>query len=99
METYESPRTAKIRARGQLTIPSVLRDQLNLSRDADVSIIRVGKTLIIGRAPSKRVALARQFEASMKSEGISLDELLADLRAQRKRYLDETYPGQEWKKP
>ena len=98
METYDSPKTVKVRARGQLTIPRELRKQLELDRDSIRSILRVGKTLIIAPAPSKRVALARQVEAAMKSEGITLDDLLADLRAQRQRYLREAYPESERKK-
>ena len=97
MQTYQIPQAVKVRARGQLTIPRELRDQLELTRDATVTIMRVGKTLIITPEPSRRAALAKQFETSMKSAGITLDDLLDDLRAQRERYLDETYPGKKRK--
>ena len=94
MQTYDRPRIVRVRARGQLTIPRELCEQLELNRDTSVSIMRVGKTLVITPAPAKRAALARQFEASMKSEGITLDDLLADLRAQREQYVNEAYPGE-----
>ena len=80
-----------------MTIPRELREQLELDRDTILNILRVGKTLIIAPALSKRAALARQVEAAMKSEGITLDDLLADLRAQRQRYLREAYSESEWK--
>jgi len=91
MQTHDRPRTVRIRARGQLTIPRELRDQMDFNRDANVSVMRIGKTLVMTPAPSKRVALARQFEAEMKSEGLTLDELLANLRSQRENFTDEAY--------
>jgi bifunctional DNA-binding transcriptional regulator/antitoxin component of YhaV-PrlF toxin-antitoxin module len=84
------PRIVKIRARGQLTIPQDIREELELDKEAVVSLIRVGKTLVITPKPLRRASLARQVEAEMKKE-ITLEDLLADLRAQRERYFDETY--------
>ena len=92
METFRKPIAARVRARGQLTIPRDLREELELDQDAAVSITRVGKTLIITPKTSQRAALARRAEAEMKSQGITLDDLLTELKAQRTRYVDETHP-------
>lgn len=89
-EFATAPRMVKIRARGQLTIPQDIREELDLDKDSIVSLLRVGKTLVITPKLLRRASLARQVEAEMKGS-ITLDDLLADLRAQRDQYFDETY--------
>ncbi len=39
----------------------------------------------------QRASLASEVEREMKREGLTLEELLKDLKGQRKRYLAETY--------
>ncbi len=96
MRDYSRPVTVRIRARGQVTIPQELREQMDLSPDTTLRMIRIGRTLVISPTPSKRAALARQVEASMKTSAITLDDLLEELRTQRERYFDESYAGDKW---
>jgi bifunctional DNA-binding transcriptional regulator/antitoxin component of YhaV-PrlF toxin-antitoxin module len=92
MEKATQPKTVRLRARGQLTIPREFREQLELGPDSAVSIARIGQTLVLAPASSKRAALARQVAAAMKTEGLSLEELLNELRSQRERYSHKAYP-------
>jgi bifunctional DNA-binding transcriptional regulator/antitoxin component of YhaV-PrlF toxin-antitoxin module len=84
------PRITTIRARGQLTIPQDIREELKLEKDTVVSLFRVGKTLVITPKPLQRASLARQVQAEMKGR-MTLEDLLADLRVQREQYFNETY--------
>lgn len=81
----------KLRERGQLTIPSRYRKDLNLEENDALNVTKVGDVLIL---TSKRMAgdkLTKKFEKSMKDKEISLDDLLEDLKEQRKKYNKETY--------
>lgn len=84
------PRVVTIRERGQLTIPQDIREELKLENNTVMTLFRVGKTLVITPKPMQRASLARQVEAELKGR-ITLEDLLADLRAQRERYFNETY--------
>ncbi len=84
-----APRSTRVRARGQITIPRDIREEMNLDELATVNIFRVGKALVMTTKPLQRSSLAKKVEREMKRQGLSLDDLLVDLRAQRKRYLEE----------
>ncbi len=84
-----TPRIARVRPRGQITIPRDLREDMNLDQEATVNIFRVGRALLMSPKRLQRSSLARKVERDMKRQGLSLEDLLADLRAQRKRYLEE----------
>jgi len=83
------PRPARVRIRGQITIPREIREEMNLDEQATVNIFRVGKALLMTPKRLQRSSLAKKVEREMKRQGLSLEDLLADLRSQRKRYLEE----------
>jgi len=83
------PRPARVRIRGQVTIPREIREEMDLDEQATVNIFRVGKTLLMTPKRLQRAALAKKVQGEMKRQGLSLEDLLADLRSQRKRYLEE----------
>jgi AbrB family looped-hinge helix DNA binding protein len=85
------PRAAKVRIRGQVTIPQDIREEMNLDEQSTVNIFRVGKVLLMTPKPLQRVSLAKKVGREMKREGLTLEDLLTDLRSQRKRYFDEAY--------
>ena len=85
------PRSARVRIRGQITIPQDFREEMNLDERAVVNIFRVGRVLLMTPKRLQRPSLAKQAEREMKREGLSLEDLLAGLRSQRKRYLEESY--------
>jgi bifunctional DNA-binding transcriptional regulator/antitoxin component of YhaV-PrlF toxin-antitoxin module len=84
-----TPRSARVRVRGQITIPRDIREEMNLDELATVNLFRVGKALLMTPKRLQRSSLAKKVEREMKRQGLSLQDLLADLRAQRKRYLEE----------
>ena len=84
------PRSTRLRRRGQLTIPQEIHDALSLDERTSLNIFRVGKALILTPKPLQRQSLAKAAEKEMKQEGVTLKELIADLRVQRKRYYEET---------
>ncbi|MCX5867509.1 MAG: AbrB/MazE/SpoVT family DNA-binding domain-containing protein [Proteobacteria bacterium] len=79
----------KIWGRGQITIPVRLRRELRLDDEQALEVFRVGKSLVL--TPKKLLgdSLAHQVEKEMKKEGLSLEDLLSDLRKERARYRRE----------
>ena len=93
MEEFSTTsRLVRIRSRGQLTLPQDLREALNLDEESGVNVFRVGKVLLMTPKRLQRASLASDVEREMKREGLTLEDLLKDLKGQRKRYLAETYP-------
>jgi hypothetical protein len=62
---------------------------MNLDEQATVNIFRVGKVLLMTAKRLERASLAKKVEREMKRQGLTLQDLLADLRFQRKRYREE----------
>lgn len=81
----------KIRERGQLTIPAEFRKKLGLEENDAVNMIKVGDSLVITQKRLVGDALSEKMEKAMKNEGLTLDDLLSDLRKQRKQYAKEAY--------
>ena len=81
----------KIRERGQLTIPSEYRKGLGLEEKDLVNIVKVGETLILTRKQLAGDLLSRKIEAEMKKKDLTLQDLLDNLKEQRKLYNKETY--------
>jgi AbrB family looped-hinge helix DNA binding protein len=81
----------KIRERGQLTIPSEFRKGLGLEEKDVVNIVKVGETLILTRKQLAGDLLSKKIEDEMRKKDLTLQDLLDDLKAQRKRYNKETY--------
>jgi bifunctional DNA-binding transcriptional regulator/antitoxin component of YhaV-PrlF toxin-antitoxin module len=93
MEEFSTrSRLVRIRSRGQLTLPQDLRKALNLDEESGLTVFRVGKVLLMTPKRLQRVSIASEVEREMKREGLTLEDLLKDLKGQRKRYLAETYP-------
>lgn len=81
----------KLRERGQLTVPSKYRKDLNLEENDALNITKVGDVLILTTKKLVSDKLTGKFEKAMKDKGISLDDLLEDLKEQRTKYNKETY--------
>jgi len=77
--------TTRLRDKGQVTIPSDIREQLKLSKDALLSVARVGNAILIAPQPSRFEEVARHFESRAKKEKIALEDLLKDLKKIRQR--------------
>jgi bifunctional DNA-binding transcriptional regulator/antitoxin component of YhaV-PrlF toxin-antitoxin module len=86
------PKLVRVRSRGQLTIPQDMREALSLDEDTGLNIFRVGKVLIMSPKRLQRASLAKEVEREMKRQGLTLKDLISDLRVQREKYLAEAYP-------
>ncbi len=81
----------KLRERGQITVPSKYRKDLNLEENDALKITKIGDVLILTSKKLVGDKLTGKFEKAMKKKGISLDELLDDLKGQREKYNKATY--------
>jgi len=82
----------RVRSRGQLTIPKDMREALSLDENTGLNLFRVGKVLIMSPKRLQRASLAKEVEREMKRKGLTLKDLISDLRVQREKYLAEAYP-------
>jgi bifunctional DNA-binding transcriptional regulator/antitoxin component of YhaV-PrlF toxin-antitoxin module len=86
-----APKLVRVRSRGQLTIPQDMREALSLDEDTGLNIFRVGRVLIMSPKRLQRASLAKEVEREMKRRGLTLKDLISDLRVQREKYLAEAY--------
>lgn len=74
----------RMREKGQVTIPASIRQALHLSKDSILSVTKVGDGILITPGPSKFDAFAAKFRKEADKKGITLDNLLKELRKIRK---------------
>jgi bifunctional DNA-binding transcriptional regulator/antitoxin component of YhaV-PrlF toxin-antitoxin module len=92
MENHTTiPKLVKVRSRGQLTIPQEMREALQIDESTGLNILQVGKVLIMTPRRLERVSLAKEIEKELKKEGLSLEDLISDLKTQRKGYVADTF--------
>lgn len=82
---------AKVRARGQITLPASMRRDLGIEEDTAVSLVKVGRMILLAPAPLGVDEFARKAEREMKKRGLDLGDLLSELDRERKRYVRERY--------
>lgn len=81
----------KMRERGQLTIPYEYRKELGLDEKGMVNIVKIGDVLVLTRKQLIGDAVSKKIENTMKKKGLSLEDLLNNLKEQRKRYNKEAH--------
>jgi len=81
----------KMRERGQLTIPYEYRKDLGLEEREMINVIKAGEVLILTRKQPAGDSVSKKIENAMKKKGLSLQDLLSDLKDQRRRYNKEEY--------
>ena len=81
----------KLRERGQLTIPYKYRKELGLGKEDVLNVLKIGDVLILVPRQLAGDIISRKIESAIKKKGLTLDNLLKNLREQRKRYSKETY--------
>lgn len=74
----------KMREKGQVTIPVSIRESLHLSKDSILSVTKVGDGILITPRPSLFEEVSAEFRKEADKKGISLDELLQDLKKIRR---------------
>ena len=70
----------RMREKGQITIPANIRESLHLSRDSVLSVARVGDGILLTPKPSIFESVSEKFSKAAKTKGITLDNLLKDLK-------------------
>lgn len=84
--TTSIPKPVKLWGRGQLTIPKEVRRAMQLDDETQLSVFVVGRCLILTPKRLLRASLAKDVAKAMATDGISLDDLLGELKAERTRY-------------
>ncbi len=88
-----TPKPVKLWGRGQLTIPKMARQALKLDEDSQLCVFVVGRCLILTPKRLQGASLARDVARSMKTKGLRLEDVLQDLKEERRRYNREAYGG------
>lgn len=83
------PKSVKLWGRGQLTIPKEIRQAMKLDQEDHLSVFVVGRCLVLTPKRLLGPALAKEIARSMKAKGLSLEDVLRDLKVERQRYNQE----------
>jgi AbrB family looped-hinge helix DNA binding protein len=70
----------RMREKGQVTIPAEIRESLHLSKDSLLSVSRVGDAILLTPGPSVFESVAAKFSKLAEDKGITLQNLLKDLK-------------------
>lgn len=76
-----------IRRRGELTLPADLREKYRLKEGDTLRIVDLDGILVLTPMTPIVAELAREIERLRRAAGLSTEELLATLRAQRDQHL------------
>jgi AbrB family looped-hinge helix DNA binding protein len=83
--------TVRIRERGQVTIPSSFRKDLGLGENDTLNMVKIDEMLILTPRKPFGDAVARKVESAMRRKGLTLDDLLVNLKDQRRKYQREAH--------
>ncbi len=86
-----APKSVKLWGSGQLTIPKNMREALHLDKETKLNVFAIGKCLVMTPKPLFRRFLAKKVEKEMRGKRISLNDLIKDLKTERRHYQKETY--------
>jgi len=81
-----APKSVKLWGSGQLTIPKDMREALHLNKETKLNVFAVGRCLVMTPKPLLRRALAKKVEKEMRNKKLSLNDLLAGLKSERRQY-------------
>lgn len=69
--------------RGQITIPKSLRDQYNLKEGQKMTVVDIGGVFLISPRQIRVDTPADALRDGLLAAGVTLEEMLADLRRRR----------------
>ena len=81
----------KMWKQGQLTIPSSFRKELGLEEESILSLVKVGSSLLLTSKRLQGDVIAGKMEARLKKKKLSLDDVLEDLKVERRRYNKDVH--------
>ena len=86
--------TIQIRGKGTLTLPIELRRKYGLDEGDIITLIDLGDgSFLLTPIVSKVDRFGDRVAQAMAQEGVTLDEILAELDEERERYYRERYAG------
>ncbi|MBN1262655.1 MAG: AbrB/MazE/SpoVT family DNA-binding domain-containing protein [Anaerolineae bacterium] len=83
--------TVQVRQRGTLTLPADVRQRYNIQPGDSYRLVDLDGVLVLTPLAPLVPELAREIERARVEAGLSVEEMLEDLRAQRERYTAEKY--------
>lgn len=83
----------RVRDRGQITLPKTIRKLAKVEKNTTLFADTIGKTIILRHQPESELSrLQRTVKKAMKAKGITLKQVLKEIREERKgfnaRYYD-----------
>lgn len=87
--------TVRVRQRGVLTLPASLREKYGIRPGDTFRLIDLDGIFVLTPMVPMVPELAREIERMRREAGLTIEELLAGLREQRKRYYQERYGNAE----
>ncbi len=85
MDTF----AVRLRARGQLTLPQVVRDEWDIAEGDVLTLTKVDGLVVLTPKQLLIPRLTQEFSAIMEQEGVSLADLLLGLEDERKQVWHE----------
>ena len=82
-----APKSIKLWGSGQLTIPKDMREALHLDKETKLYVFAVGRCLVMTPKTLLRRSLAKKVQKEMRDKKLSLNDLLEDLKSERRKYL------------
>ena len=86
--------TIQVRKRGVVTLPAELRDKYGIEEGDSYRVLDLDGLFVLTPMVPMVPELAREIEKARLEAGLSIEDLLENLRQQRERYHRETHaPG------
>ena len=86
--------TIQVRQRGALTLPAKVRERYNIQAGDSFTLVDFDGVLVLTPMSPLVPELAREIERARLEAGLSVEEMLVDLRRQRERYTSEKFGAQ-----
>ena len=86
--------TIQVRQRGTLTLPVELRQRYNIQPGDPFRVVDLDGILVLTPMAPMVPELAREIERARIEAGLSVEDMLQELREQRERYVAEKYGDQ-----
>jgi len=83
--------TVQVRQRGTLTLPAELREKYGIEPGDTFRLVDLDGIFVLTPMVPMVPELAREIERARIEAGLSIEELLANLREQREQYYRENY--------
>jgi bifunctional DNA-binding transcriptional regulator/antitoxin component of YhaV-PrlF toxin-antitoxin module len=83
--------TIQVRQRGTLTLPAELREKYDIKPGDTFRLVDLDGVFVLTPMVPMVPELAREIERARLEAGLSVEELLNNLRQQRERYYRENY--------